>query len=633
MTRQARGPVNRATRESAKRVLRQYGLLTAGLRRGPDFVIVGAKRGGTTSLYNYLLEHPSIQPLFPGRQHIKGVHYYDSEYQRGRRWYRSHFPLAAGGRQLVRPAVTPVMTGEASPYYLFHPLAAERLAADYPDIRIIITLRDPVERAYSHFKERTHHRGETLSFEAGLAAEEERLRGEAERIIREPGYRSIAHEDHSYVAQGRYLDMLPRWFALFPREQFHIMVSEEFYANPERHVNEIWSFLGLAPARLKSRVRHNYLPAADIRPQTRQCLQELLAGHNRGLEELLGRTLPWPSGMRVPRPAGPPARASGGPGGSGPGSPAGAPAPAAPPPASTWPSVSAIIATRDRPELLARALRGVLGQAYPGDLECIVVFDRSSPAGIPAEVPPGRIRVMTNSRTPGLAGARNTGIAASGGALIAFCDDDDEWAAGKLRCQVEHMGRIPAEFVGSGIRIHHGDRVVARVPPPRVELQQLVRERVTALHPSTLVMRRAALMEMGLVDEGIPGSYGEDYDWLLRAARRMPIAAVPEPLVDVYWHEQSFFAERWETIADALAYLLGKHPELRADPQGRARVQGQIAFAHAAQAHRATACRASVRALRGNPRERRAYLALGVASGVVPAASVLRLANRFGRGI
>jgi hypothetical protein len=279
-------------------VLRQYGEVTADFRPGPDFVIIGSKRGGSTSLYNYVLEHPSIRPLFPGRIHLKGVHYYDSNYDRGLRWYRSHFPLRAGGRYVVQPGVTPAITGEASPYYLFHPLAAERLARDFPDVRIIVALRDPVERAYSHFKERTHHGGETLSFEAALEAEEDRLRGEAERIVAEPGYRSAEHENHSYLAQGRYLDMLPRWFGLFPRSQFHIMASEDLYAEPERHVNEAWKFLGLAPGQLRSRVRHNYLPAPDIQPQTRQRLQELLADHNRGLEDLLGRSLPWPAGKQ-----------------------------------------------------------------------------------------------------------------------------------------------------------------------------------------------------------------------------------------------------------------------------------------------------------------------------------------------
>jgi hypothetical protein len=295
MTHSAIGMADRAAREAVKSGLRRYGEITAALRRGPDFLVIGAKRGGTTSLYNYLLEHPSVQPLFPGRQHIKGVHYFDSEFARGLRWYRSHFPLEVGGHHVARPTVSPAVAGEASPYYLFHPLAAERLARHFPNVRLIVLLRDPVERAYSHYKERTHHAGETLGFEDALDAEDGRLRGEAERIAAEPGYRSVEHEDHSYVAQGRYLDMLPRWLKLFPREQFHIVASEDFYADPERYVNGVWSFLGLPPHKLVSRKRHNYLPAPDIRLETRKRLQEALEEHNRELEDFLGRTLPWPT--------------------------------------------------------------------------------------------------------------------------------------------------------------------------------------------------------------------------------------------------------------------------------------------------------------------------------------------------
>jgi hypothetical protein len=296
MTRADRGPVSQALRDSVKRVLRGYGQATAGLRGGPDFVIIGAKRGGSTSLYNYVLDHPCVVPLFPGRQHIKGAHYYDTRYARGLTWYRSHFPMEVGGRHLTRPTAHPVICGEASPYYLFHPLAAERLAHDYPGARIIAVLRDPVERAYSHFRERTHHGGETLSFEEALDAEADRLRGEEERIVTEPGYLSVEHENHSYLAQGRYLDMLPRWFRFFPRERVHIAISEEFYADPDRQVNEVWKFLGLPPHRLRDQARYNYLPAPGMAPATRHRLTEALAGHNRSLADLLGRPLPWPAG-------------------------------------------------------------------------------------------------------------------------------------------------------------------------------------------------------------------------------------------------------------------------------------------------------------------------------------------------
>lgn len=295
-------------RAAAKRALRGYGEITAGLRHGPDFVIIGAKRGGTTSLYNYLLEHPSVQPLFPGRQRIKGIHYFDSEYDRGPRWYRSHFPLRAAGHQVARPMGADAISGEASPYYLFHPLAAARLAGAIPDVRIIVALRDPVERAHSHYKERVRNGGEKLSFEDALDAEDGRLLGEAERIAAEPGYRSAAHENLSYLAQGRYLDMLPRWFELFPREQFHIVASEDFYHDPDRVVNDAWSFLGLQPARLQSRRRYNYHAAPDLAPATRSRLQSAVADHNDELGQLLGRSMPWgsaaPSAEATMRPIG-----------------------------------------------------------------------------------------------------------------------------------------------------------------------------------------------------------------------------------------------------------------------------------------------------------------------------------------
>jgi len=302
-----------------------------------------------------------------------------------------------------------------------------------------------------------------------------------------------------------------------------------------------------------------------------------------------------------------------------------------PPP---WPSVSVVVATRDRPALLERAVQSIVSQSYPGELECVVVFDQSTPVAVSADVPPGRrLRTVTNTRTPGLAGARNTGIMSADGALIAFCDDDDTWDGDKLTLQVEQLERSSAQFVACGVRIHHSDRVVVRVPPHLVGLPELARDRVTALHPSTFVIRRDALVGLALVDEELPGCYGEDYDLLLRAARLGPIVSVQQPLVNVYWHEQSFFAERWQTIADALAYLLRKHPELTADLRGRARIEGQIAFAQAALAQRPAACRSSWGALRGNPRERRAYLALAVAAGIVPASSIVRMANRRGRGI
>src|SRR5207302_1255950 len=161
-------------------------------------------------------------------------------------------------------------------------------------------------------------------------------------------------------------------------------------------------------------------------------------------------------------------------------------------------------------------------QDYAGDVECIVVYDQSEPDDDLASDDPGRaVRVLTNARQPGLAGARNTGILAARGDLVAFCDDDDSWFPEKLRVQVAALEAAPSASVAvTGIVVHYDGRSIPRSPrTPMIEIQDLLVSRVSSAHPSTFLIRRPALIdEIGLVDEEIPGSYGEDYEWLLRAA-------------------------------------------------------------------------------------------------------------------
>ena len=301
-----------------------------------------------------------------------------------------------------------------------------------------------------------------------------------------------------------------------------------------------------------------------------------------------------------------------------------------------WPRVSAVVATRDRPELLKRSLDAILGQRYPGPLECVVVFDQSEPNLPGLEVREDReVRVVTNTRSPGLAGARNTGTEAAGGELIAFCDDDDVWMPDKLRLQVPLLRSIKGAVVAScGLRIRYEGRSVIRLPDERpVTFHDLLRSRRAEIHPSSVVVRRDDLLgRVGLVDEHLPGSYAEDYEWLLRATRHGVVVSVPKPLLDVYWHRASYFAGRWETIAESLTYLLDRYPEFRRDRKGLARILGQIAFATAASGGGRDARVAARRAMAANWAEPRAYLAFLVSLGL-PADGVLRLAHRAGRGI
>jgi glycosyltransferase involved in cell wall biosynthesis len=302
-----------------------------------------------------------------------------------------------------------------------------------------------------------------------------------------------------------------------------------------------------------------------------------------------------------------------------------------------WPSVSAVVTTRDRPRELRRAIRAIFAQEYPAPLECVVVFDGREPEDLSDVAPNEMARslvVIRNVRTSGLAGARNTGAERAGCDLLAFCDDDDEWLPGKLLAQTDVLEREGADVSVAGIEIEYEGRRVTRLPEgDRVTLEHLLRSRVMEIHPSTFVVRRGAFFDrVGPVDEQLPGSYGEDYEWLLRAAAVGPIAAVRRPLARVHWGA-SFFAERWDTIAEAIEYLLAKHPELAGERRNLARLQGRVAFANAALGRRGDAWRWAWRSIRTRPLERRPYLALAVSSGLVQAATIQERANRGGRSV
>ena len=300
---------------------------------------------------------------------------------------------------------------------------------------------------------------------------------------------------------------------------------------------------------------------------------------------------------------------------------------------TAWPSVGVVVPTHNRPVPLRTAIGSVLGQDYPGPLRIVVVFDRAEPEPALAN---DRVAVVANARTPGLAGARNTGILTLDTDLVAFCDDDDEWLAGKLRAQVEAMRDRPgAEFASCGILVNYAGNCHTRLAGrAEVTHAELLRSRMVMVHSSTYLVRRDALTTgIGLVDETIPGSQNEDWDLVLRAARRHPIVNVDEPLVQVVWGTASHYARQWETKADSLHWMLEHHPELTDCRPGAARVYAQLSFAYACLRQRGDACRWAWRALCSNWHERRVPFALAVAAGVVSGDAVLRHLNARGHGI
>lgn len=279
---------------AAKAALRGWGMLTAGGRGLPTFLVIGAKRGGSTSVYRNLLATPGVAPLFPAAAQIKGTYYFDVEYRRGARWYRSHFPTGRERAARRDGDGAPAITGEASPYYLSHPHAAGRAAALLPDARIIVALRDPVDRAYSHFRERTRQGLETVpTFAEALAAEPERLAGEWDRMLEDPAYVSAAHLNFGYQTQSEYDRGLERWLAAYPREQVLVLRSEDYYRDERRVLAEVREFLGLAPVALPEPRHYNDLGRDDLDAGLVDELRARLRPSVERAEALVGRSFGW----------------------------------------------------------------------------------------------------------------------------------------------------------------------------------------------------------------------------------------------------------------------------------------------------------------------------------------------------
>lgn len=301
------------------------------------------------------------------------------------------------------------------------------------------------------------------------------------------------------------------------------------------------------------------------------------------------------------------------------------------------PPVTAVIPTHNRPELMQRALESVLSQEYDGEIEVIVVFDACEPFVPPVEVPPSRtLRVVTNGRSRGLAGARNTGILEALHPYVAFLDDDDYWLAGKLEAQMDRFADgTGAVLVGTAMVVDDGERTHERlVPLETVNHADLLRDRMAGLHSSTFVFDKSALTgPVGMVDENLPGSYGEDYDLLLRTALVAPVSVVNRPLVSVAWTGQSYFFGKWGSYADGLEYLLTTHPGFREDRKAHGRIAAQISFARAANGEPRPARRWVRRALRQDPGQIKAWLALGISVRVLSAPWVVRVVQRMGKGI
>lgn len=274
---------------------RRYAVATVRSRPAPDYLIIGTKRGGTTSLHNYLLMHPHVLGLYPDVRGVKSTNYFFEQQQRGDAWYRSHFHTRRRRERIAARTGRLPLTGEASPYYVWDPRVAPRVRAVAPAVQAILLLRDPVERAWSHYQERVGNGVEPLDFAQALDAEQARTEGESERMEHDPYYFSKAHDHYSYAARGVYLPQIQHWLGVFDRSQLLILRSEDMYTDVQGVFDQVTDFLGLDGYRLPRTDPFNSSTADRMPDGCRRRLEEFYRPPNAALARFLDKDMQWSS--------------------------------------------------------------------------------------------------------------------------------------------------------------------------------------------------------------------------------------------------------------------------------------------------------------------------------------------------
>lgn len=267
-----------------------YRVLTGSRRILPDFLIIGAAKCGTTSLYNYLIQHPQILPSSK-----KEVHYFDYYYHKGLIWYRSHFATQSEVEKRKEFKEQRIITGESTPYYFAHPLSPERAHQLLPNAKLLCMLRNPVDRAISSYYNQVRLGIEKIkTFEEAIDKEQERIKGHEERLRNDPTFSSYEHKYFAYLRRSEYGYQIENWLKYFPREQILVIKSEDFYANPQPHFKKAIEFLNLkAWEPEKFKVFNSGGGYEKIDDELRKRLVEYFKPHNEKLYQLIGAKYDW----------------------------------------------------------------------------------------------------------------------------------------------------------------------------------------------------------------------------------------------------------------------------------------------------------------------------------------------------
>ena len=284
----------RAIRRNARKVILEGFLATRKRqtdRPPPDFVIAGAQRCGTTSLFRALAKHPAMMSNVID---AKGIHYFDTSYQHDDAWYFAHFPSQAERDSHAAKVGQKPIVGEASPYYLYHPAGAERMAKTIPDTKIIVLLRNPVKRAISHHLHMVWEGHESeKDIDKALDLESSRLAGIEERLKSERSFVSRPHQHYSYIDRGHYADQLERLFAHVNRDNVLVMATETLTGDSKASLAKIQSFIGFEPDSSIDLEKRNSSSKFEPRPETLERLSNEYMESNQKLRAMVDIEIPW----------------------------------------------------------------------------------------------------------------------------------------------------------------------------------------------------------------------------------------------------------------------------------------------------------------------------------------------------
>jgi len=258
--------------------------------KAPHFIILGAQKAGTTSLYHYLADHPQVIP--PAH---KEIHYFDLNSEKGIDWYQMHFApyFKANASQNENKTSKSSITGEASPYYLFHPRAPQRLASLLPNAKLLILLRNPVDRAYSHYQMAKRYGVENHSFEKAIEAEPDRLSGVEEQMNRNPLHYDFHHHQHSYLARGEYIKQIRTWQRFFDPAQMMIIRTEDMRTHTPDVLRNVFKFLELDSIEVDCSRHFAESDYPPMDPALRERLIDYFKPFNQDLNDYLALDFNW----------------------------------------------------------------------------------------------------------------------------------------------------------------------------------------------------------------------------------------------------------------------------------------------------------------------------------------------------